>query len=113
IFAQHNLMTDPPFTHLGMVSCRNMLIYLEQPLQQKIITTFHYALNPNGCLFLGSSESIGAAESLFKPLERSHKIFVKQPMVSFPRWQRPPFVPASRKVLPPSQPAKPSEFSVA
>src|SRR5690606_25904091 len=57
IFAQQDLLADPPFTRVDLISCRNMLIYLEPALQQKIIPAFHYALRPNGILVLGSSDS--------------------------------------------------------
>ena len=61
VFARHNLTLDPPFSHVDLVSCRNVLIYLSPPLQKRVLPTFHYALNSPGFLVLGSSESIGDA----------------------------------------------------
>lgn len=78
IFAPQNLVADPPFTKLDLVSCRNLLIYLDATLQRRIVPIFHYALKPGGVLFLGSSESIGAFTDLFAPLDKKHKIFARQ-----------------------------------
>jgi two-component system CheB/CheR fusion protein len=75
IFAPHNVTRDPPFTHLDLVSCRNLLIYLEPELQQQVLTLFDYALQPGGLLFLGSSESIGALQSAFDLLDKKTKLF--------------------------------------
>ena len=75
IFAEHNLIKDPPFSKLDMVSCRNLLIYLNAAAQRKVFAIFHYALNPRGILFLGNSESLGEYANLFKVLDRKHKIF--------------------------------------
>lgn len=82
IFAQQNLLTDPPFTRVDLISCRNMLIYIEPALQQKILPTFHYAMKPNGHLVLGTSESIGSFTNLFSSAEKPHKIYVKKPAVN-------------------------------
>ncbi len=67
VFAQHNLLTDPPFSRLDLVSCRNVLIYLETEIQYKVARLFHYALLPHGVLLLGPSESIRTADDLFTP----------------------------------------------
>ena len=75
VFARQNLVTDPPFSHIDLISCRNLLIYLEPSLQQRAIPSFHYALNPEGFLFLGASESIGRFTDLFEPAEKKHKIY--------------------------------------
>ena len=75
IFAQHNLISDPPFTRMDLISCRNLLIYLDAELQKQIIPIFHYALNPNGILFLGSAESIGSFNSLFTCLHPKWKFY--------------------------------------
>ena len=75
IFADQNIITDPPFTKLDLLSCRNLLIYLESELQTKLIQLFHYSLNPGGVLVLGSAESIGSAVHLFSPLNVKAKIF--------------------------------------
>lgn len=71
IFAPHNLLTDPPFTKLDLLSCRNLLIYLEGDTQRRLFPLFHYSIKPNGLLFLGTSESIGEfGENRFEPLDR-------------------------------------------
>jgi two-component system CheB/CheR fusion protein len=75
IFAQHNLLSDPPFSRMDLICCRNVLIYLEPVLQGKVISLLHYALRPGGYLVLGSSEGVGATASLFAVEDRTHKIF--------------------------------------
>mgnify|MGYP000589009648 CR=1 FL=1 len=75
IFATQNLVQDPPFTKLDMVSCRNLLIYLDASTQKKIIPLFHYSLLPEGLLFLGSSETVGTFGDMFTPLHVRWKIF--------------------------------------
>jgi two-component system, chemotaxis family, CheB/CheR fusion protein len=59
LFAGHNVLQDPPFARLDLVSCRNLFIYLEEEAQQRALETFHFALNPHGVLFLGAAESVG------------------------------------------------------
>jgi two-component system CheB/CheR fusion protein len=75
IFATQNLVKDPPFTRLDLLSCRNLLIYLNAQLQKKILPLFHYSLKANGLLFLGTSETIGNASDLFTMIDRRWKIF--------------------------------------
>ena len=75
VFATHNILTDAPFTKLDLLSCRNLLIYLEAKAQHKLLPLFHYALKPNGILFLGSSETIGGFERLFTVIDRKWKLF--------------------------------------
>ncbi|MBD3242619.1 MAG: hypothetical protein GF331_18660, partial [Chitinivibrionales bacterium] len=75
IFAQQNMLSDPPFVHLQMVVCRNVLIYLQTNLQERLLPLFHHALAPDGLLFLGSSESVGAENRLFETLDTRWKIF--------------------------------------
>jgi len=75
VFAVQNIVKDPPFSKLDLVSCRNLLIYVNQTLQKKILSLFHYTLNQNGILFLGSSESIGGFADLFIPLNSKWKIY--------------------------------------
>jgi two-component system CheB/CheR fusion protein len=79
VFARQNLITDPPFSRLDLISCRNLMIYLEPALQKKIIPTFHYALKPNGFLFLGASETVGASTDLFATVDKKHKVYSKKP----------------------------------
>jgi two-component system CheB/CheR fusion protein len=89
VFATHNILTDAPFTKLDLLSCRNLLIYLEAKAQQKILPLFHYALKPNGILFLGSSETIGGFESLFTVIDRKWKLFRRTAELgTFPHLER-------------------------
>ena len=78
IFARQNLMTDPPFSRVDLICCRNLLIYLEPALQKKALAGFHYALKPDGFLFLGNSESVGELAGRFEPVDERHKIFAKK-----------------------------------
>ena len=78
VFARQNFISDPPFSRMDLVSCRNLLIYLEPSLQQKLLPTFHYALKPDGFLFLGASESIGGFTELFEPVDKKNKIYSKK-----------------------------------
>ncbi|HUG12589.1 MAG TPA: chemotaxis protein CheB [Opitutaceae bacterium] len=75
VFAVQNLIMDPPFTKLDMISCRNLLIYLTPELQKKLLPLFHYSLNPGGLLFLGSAESVGGFGRLFATLAAKERIF--------------------------------------
>ena len=75
LFANHSLLKDPPFSRLGLVSCRNLLIYLERELQQQVLATLHYGLLPDGFLFLGSSESSEHPEGLFRVVDRDARIY--------------------------------------
>ncbi|MGH8534900.1 MAG: chemotaxis protein CheB [Gammaproteobacteria bacterium] len=75
VFAPQNLITDAPFSRLDLIICRNLLIYLEPELQQKVIALFHFALNRNGYLFLGKSETVGQQLSLFEPLSKKWRIY--------------------------------------
>jgi two-component system CheB/CheR fusion protein len=79
IFARQNIAVDPPFSNLDLLSCRNLLIYLEPILQKRIIPLFHYALKAQGFLLLGKSESLSSYPELFSPADRNHRIFVKRP----------------------------------
>ncbi|UCI16985.1 PAS domain S-box protein [Mesorhizobium sp. B2-1-8] len=75
LFASHSLLKDPPFSRLDLISCRNLLIYLDRDLQQQVSSTFHYALNPGGFLFLGSSENADQANGLFATVDRDARIY--------------------------------------
>jgi two-component system CheB/CheR fusion protein len=75
IFSPHSLISDPPFSRMDLVSCRNLLIYLGRDLQDQVIPIFHYALKPGGYLFLGSSESIGQHSDLFTAIDKKHRLF--------------------------------------
>src|SRR5262249_27492663 len=79
VFAKQNVAADPPFSNLDLLSCRNLLIYLEPVLQKRIIPYFHYALKPTGYLMLGSAETIGSFADLFVPVDKHQRIFAKRP----------------------------------
>jgi two-component system, chemotaxis family, CheB/CheR fusion protein len=78
IFAKQNLCSDPPFSKLDLISCRNVLIYLGAALQKKILHTFHYGLNPTGFLMLGASETTGELSELFALADKKHKIYTRK-----------------------------------
>src|SRR5262245_25328308 len=78
IFAQHNVLNDPPFSQMDLICCRNVLIYLEPVLQGKVIALFHYALRLGGYLVLGTSEGLGTASNMFATEDRAYKIFSKK-----------------------------------
>jgi PAS domain S-box-containing protein len=75
LFAHHNILKDPPFSHIDLVTCRNVLIYLNQTAQERVLETLHFALNPAGYLFLGTAESVDGAGELFATLSREHHIY--------------------------------------
>lgn len=75
VFAKHNLVCDPPFSNLDLISCRNVLIYFNQHLQKNVLESFHYALRSGGLLFLGRSETVGNCDNLFTALDRKARIY--------------------------------------
>ena len=75
VFAEQNVLAQPPFSRLDLICCRNLLIYLEPDAQRRVLAVFQYALKENGCLFLGSSETIGAAKAQFEPVSKKWRIF--------------------------------------
>jgi two-component system CheB/CheR fusion protein len=75
VFATQDLLTDPPFSNLDLVSCRNVMIYLDPGVQRRMIEVFHFALRPGGILFLGPSESAARPEKLFEPISATHRIY--------------------------------------
>jgi two-component system CheB/CheR fusion protein len=79
VFARHNVLTDPPFSQMDLISCRNLLIYLEPALQKKVVPLLHYALKPAGILVLGSSETIGSYRDLFEVADARHRSYTKKP----------------------------------
>jgi two-component system CheB/CheR fusion protein len=81
VFAEQNVARDPPFSKLDLVSCRNVLIYMDQILQKKILPLFYYTLNEGGYLFLGSSESLGKGSDLFSTVNNKWKIFRRKDLV--------------------------------
>ena len=78
VFARQDLVADPPFSRVNLISCRNVLIYFSPALQKQVIPTFHYALNPNGFLVLGASETIGSFAGLFSVVDPKNRIFAKK-----------------------------------
>ncbi|MCX6924921.1 MAG: chemotaxis protein CheR, partial [Verrucomicrobia bacterium] len=79
VFARQNILCDPPFSRMDLISCRNLLIYLASGAQKKILPAFHYALKPDGFLFLGASETVGTFSDLFECADKHQKIFAKKP----------------------------------
>jgi two-component system, chemotaxis family, CheB/CheR fusion protein len=77
VFARHNLLSDPPFSRINLISCRNVLIYLGSASQRLVISTCHYALRPGGYLILGKSESLRGFPEFFSPADRQHRFFVR------------------------------------
>jgi two-component system CheB/CheR fusion protein len=75
LFAHHNVLKDPPFSRLDLVSCRNLLIYFNQTAQKRALETFHFALNPGGYLLLGMAETTDGSSDLYVPLNREHHLF--------------------------------------
>lgn len=84
LFAQHNLLKDPPFSRLDLATCRNLLIYFNPSAQERVMETMHFALNPGGFLFIGSSESVDGAGDLFAPVSKENHIFQSRHATSRP-----------------------------
>ncbi len=80
LFAVHDVLKDAPFSRLDLVTCRNLLIYLNREAQQEVLAIFHFALQPEGKLFLGSSESVDEESNLFTPLDKAHRLYLHQPV---------------------------------
>src|SRR6266542_2487851 len=89
VFARQNIIADPPFSRMDLISCRNLLIYLEPVLQKQILPLLHYALKPAGVLWLGSSETTGAASDLFEPEDKKHRFYTRKPATGRPRFNYP------------------------
>jgi PAS domain S-box-containing protein len=103
LFANHNFIKDPPFSHLDLISCRNVLIYLNQQAQERVMETFHFALDQGGFLFLGLSESADTANDIYTPFNRELHIF--QPRkVSMRPFPIPESVPTVQSVVQSSHP---------
>jgi two-component system CheB/CheR fusion protein len=78
VFSEHDVIKDPPFSRLDLISCRNLLIYMGGELQKRLMPLFHYALNPGGFLFLGTSETVGEFTDLFDTLDRKSKLYQRK-----------------------------------
>lgn len=103
VFSTHSLIKDPPFSKLDLISCRNVMIYLDEQLQDRLMRTFHYALHPGGYLFLGSAESVTRNARLFAALDKKHRILQRRDAgANLPAFQ-PKAVPALE-----SQPSPPA-----
>jgi two-component system CheB/CheR fusion protein len=84
LFAQHNLVKDPPFSHLDLISCRNLLIYLNRLVQERVIETFHFALRPGGYLFVGNSESPEGTNEVFTRFDAAAHVYESRLVSSRP-----------------------------
>ncbi len=84
LFAPHNILRDPPFSRLDLVSCRNLLIYLNRDTQESVLQIFHFAVNTHGYLFLGNSESAENVAMLFAPVDKKQRIYSRRPAQSAP-----------------------------
>src|SRR5208337_726729 len=80
LFARHSLLKDPPFSRTDIISCRNVLIYLDRKSQQQVCATFHFALKPAGYLFLGSAETADGPAGMFRVVDREARIFQRTPI---------------------------------
>jgi two-component system CheB/CheR fusion protein len=111
LFSAHNLLRDAPFSKLDLVSCRNLLIYLTPDLQNRLIPLFHYALNPGGYLFLGSSENVTRHTRLFATVDKAQRIFQRRAQVERRLPEFPLTAPegAHRKVQPTVRPVSEQE----
>src|SRR5437899_2022332 len=78
VFSAHSVVRDPPFSRMDLISCRNLLIYLNSEVQGHVIPIFHYALKPGGFLFLGTSENITNHGDLFAPLDKKNRVFQRR-----------------------------------
>ena len=79
LFTNHNVMRDPPFSRQDLIACRNVLIYLQRPVQDRVFDIFHYSLNPGGYLFLGTSESAEHLPDLFHVVDKTHRLYQAKP----------------------------------
>ena len=93
VFSTHSVVKDPPFSKLDLISCRNLLIYMDTDLQDRVLKTFHYALNPDGMLFLGPAEGVTRQSRLFETLDKKYRLFRRL---------------AAEVTLPPSSPTLPA-----
>jgi two-component system, chemotaxis family, CheB/CheR fusion protein len=116
LFAQHDVVLDPPFTKLDLIACRNLLIYFDPTLQRRLLPLFHYSLRPGGLLLLGSAETVGRFSYLFTPVQQKLRIYVRQEHVSIggPDFLLNSFPPLSRlskehSVSHPTEPTEPKD----
>lgn len=100
VYATHNLLKDPPFSRMDIISCQNVMIYLESGPKERIMNAFHYALKPTGFLILGKSETVGTAAELFDQVSKEKKIYVKKSVTFKPNMD---FVPRTPSYTPPEE----------
>ena len=118
LFAQHDVVLDPPFTRLDILSCRNLLIYFDATLQRRLLPLFHYSLRPGGLLLLGSSETVGLFGKLFEPVESKLRLYLRRqtPSAAGPELLLRSFPPLSKPTketpVPPSPNAAPGGDSL-
>src|SRR5258707_4843302 len=79
LFARQDVTRDPPFSRLDLISCRNLLIYLDEVAQRRVLRTFHYALRPRGMLFFGPAEGIGQSPELFQQIDTRSPVVRRMP----------------------------------
>ena len=101
MFAVQNVLHDPPFTRVDLISCRNVLIYIVASAQQNLLPVFHYSLNPGGLLLLGASESVSGSEEFFSVLDKRWKLFRRNDTAAL----RPPLRWTDRAIAGPRGPA--------
>jgi len=107
LFAVQNVAKDPPFSRMDLICCRNLLIYLSNVMQKKVLQVFHYGLKPTGFLLLGGSESISGSADLFSMLDKKNKIYTKKSIASLRHYEF-SSMPASVTRYSPEQPLPPS-----
>lgn len=118
LFAQHDVVLDPPFTRLDILSCRNLLIYFDATLQRRILPLFHYSLRPGGLLLLGSAETVGSFGRLFEPVQAKLRLYLRRqtPSSAVPELLLRSFPPLSKPTkeppVPPSPHAAPGDDSL-
>jgi two-component system, chemotaxis family, CheB/CheR fusion protein len=101
VFSTHSVVKDPPFSKLDLISCRNLLIYMDGDLQDRVLRTFHYALRPDGILFLGPAEGASRQSRLFRTLDKKHRIFQRHAAdVTLPELSTPPASASRHSVYP-------------
>ena len=108
VFAHHSVLRDPPFSRMHLISCRNLLIYLSNKVQERLLPVLHYALQPGGYLFLGPSETIGRGSKLFDPVDKKQRIFVRREdgLKHLPKFPIGNLEKTIRRGLPPAQPPR-------
>jgi two-component system CheB/CheR fusion protein len=109
LFSTHNLLRDPPFSRLDLISCRNLLIYMGPELQEKIIPIFHYALRKDGYLFLGSSENVTRHTRLFATVDKANRIFQRRGSAAPQKLPEFPLAATSRRAASHARPKAPGE----